>query len=151
MRTAYTKKGDAGFTRDLSGKRLAKDDARIVAGGKIDALQSAIDLVLLDAKGPTKAMLREVQSRLWQEVGQRDLERLEGFIDLLGEPPRKFVRFDRLRAVAYNECRVRCRDLESSCTKLLRAGKMRPAVYAYLNRLSSLFFMLAYRESHRKP
>ena len=151
MRTAYTKKGDAGFTRDSSGKRLAKDDLRIVAGGKIDALQSAIDLALLDAKGPAKAMLQEVQSRLWREVGQRDLERLEDFIDLLGEPPKKFARFDTLRAIHYNECRVRCRDLESACTRLLRSGKMRPAVYAYLNRLSSLFFMLACRESRRKP
>ena len=151
MRKAYSKKGDEGFTRDRSGRRLAKDDARIAASGKIDALQSAIDLALLDAKGPTKAMLREVQSRLWREVGQRDLERLEDFIDLLGEPPKKFVRFDRPRAIAYNECRVRCRDLESACTRLLRSGKMRPAVYAYLNRLSSLFFMLACRESRRKP
>ena len=150
MRTAYTRKGDAGFTSDFSGKRLAKDDVRITAVGKIDALQSAIDLVLLDAKGPTKAMLREVQSRLWQEVGRRDLERLEDFIDLLGEPPKKFVRFDRPRAIAYNECRIRCRELESACTRLLRSGKMRPAVYAYLNRLSSLFFMLAYRASRRK-
>jgi cob(I)alamin adenosyltransferase len=33
---------------------------------------------------------------------------------------------------------------------LLRAGKLRPAVYRYLNRLSSLFFMLAYRASRRK-
>jgi cob(I)alamin adenosyltransferase len=149
MRTAYTKKGDAGFTRDFSGKRLAKDDVRIVAGGKIDALQSAIDLVLLDAKGPTKSMLREVQSRLWREVGQRDLKQLEDFIDLLGEPPKKFVRFGTLRAVHYNECRIRCRDLESSCTKLLRARKLRPEVYRYLNRLSSLFFMLACRASRR--
>jgi len=150
MKKAYSKNGDTGFTRGLSGRRLAKDDARIVAAGKIDALQSAMDLALLDAKGPARAMLREVQDKLWQEIGPRDLRRIEDFIDLLGEPPKGFLRFDRPLAAAYNECRVRCRDLESACTGLLRAKKMRPAAYAYLNRLSSLFFMLAYRASGRK-
>jgi cob(I)alamin adenosyltransferase len=151
MKKAYSKNGDAGYTKDLSGRRLPKDHPSIVLGGKIDALQSAIDLTLLDAKGPAKTMLREVQSRLWGEVGRWDLKRLEDFIDLLGEPPQKFVRFDRPLAVAYNECRVRCRNLESASTPLLRAKKMRPDAYAYLNRLSSLFFMLAYRASRRKP
>jgi ATP:cob(I)alamin adenosyltransferase len=164
MKKAYTKNGDAGFTRDLSGKRLAKDHPVIVLGGKIDALQSALDFVLLSAKGPGKAALREVQKKLWQTAGElsgagracvpwpvtlRDISALEDFMKTLGEPPRKFVRFDRPRAVAYNECRVRCRELESACTGLLRAQKLRPAVYAYLNRLSSLFFMLAYKESRR--
>ncbi len=149
MKKAYTKNGDTGFTRGLSGRRLAKDDARIVASGKIDALQSAMDLALLDAKGPTKAMLLEAQGALWRKLGQQDLKKLEDFIDSLGEPPKGFMRFNRPRAVAYNECRVRCRDLESACTRLLRSGKMRPAVYAYINRLSSLFFMLACQASRR--
>lgn len=166
MKSAYTKKGDAGFTRDCSGQRLAKYDARIVAVGKIDALQSAIDLVLLGSRGAARAMLDEVQRKLWQSAGelsrasracvpwpvsQSDVETLERLLARLGEPPKKFVRFDTLRAVHFNECRVRCRDLESSCTRFLRAKKLRPAVYRYLNRLSSLFFMLAYRESRRKP
>lgn len=165
MRKAYTKAGDAGFTQDLSGRRLAKDHPRIVLGGKIDALQSALDCALLTAKGPLRAALQEVQKKLWQTAGELsgacrscvpwpvskdDVAALEAFMRSLGAPPAKFVRFDSPRAVAYNECRVRCRDLESACTKLLRAKKMRPVVYSYLNRLSSLFFMLAYQASGRK-
>ena len=149
MKKAYTKAGDSGRTKDCSGRSLAKDDVRIVAGGKIDALQSAMDIVLLTATGKTKAALREIQSKLWQEVGPRDLQRLEDFIDSLGEPPKEFVRFASLRAIRYDECRVRCRDLESACTGLLRAKKLRPAAYAYLNRLSSMFFMLACKASRR--
>ena len=149
MRKAYSRNGDTGFTRGRSGQRLAKDDARVVVGGKIDALQSAMDIVLLTATGKTKAALREIQSKLWQEVGPRDLQRLEDFIDSLGEPPKEFVRFASLRAIRYDECRVRCRDLESACTGLLRAKKLRPAAYAYLNRLSSMFFMLACKASRR--
>ncbi|MDD5630367.1 MAG: hypothetical protein PHU21_14985, partial [Elusimicrobia bacterium] len=126
MRKAYSKKGDSGFTLDCSGRRLAKDHPRIILGGKIDALQSALDLALLGARGPAQAVLREARSRLWGEVDPRDLKRLEGFIDSLGEPPRHFVRFGSVQAVRYNECRVRCRDLESACTPLLRAGRMRP-------------------------
>jgi len=37
MRKAYTKAGDQGWTRDLSGGRLAKDHVNIVIGGKIDS------------------------------------------------------------------------------------------------------------------
>jgi ATP:cob(I)alamin adenosyltransferase len=150
LKKAYTKAGDSGRTKDCSGRSLAKDDVRIVAGGKIDALQSAMDLALRGARGAAKAILRKIQGKLWAEVGPQDLANIERFIDGLGEPPRKFVRFGSLQAIRYNECRVRCRDLESACTPLLRARKLRPAVYAYLNRLSSLFFMLAYRESRRK-
>ncbi|MCX5794832.1 MAG: ATP:cob(I)alamin adenosyltransferase [Elusimicrobia bacterium] len=165
MKRACTKKGDAGFTRDFSGRRLAKDDLRILAQGKFDALQSAIDLVLLDARRRDKAALQEVQKKLWQSAGelarasracvpwpvtQDDVEALERHLAGLGATPRKFVRFDTLRAVHYNECRIRCRELESSCTRLLRAKKLRPEVYSYLNRLSSLFFMLACRASRAK-
>lgn len=150
MKKAYTKAGDSGRTKDCSGRSLAKDDVRVVAGGKIDALQSAMDLALLGARGRTKAILREIQGELWAEAGPQDLADIERFIDSLGEPPRTFVRFDSLQAIRYDECRVRCRELESACTPLLRARKLRPAAYAYLNRLSSLFFMLAYKASSRR-
>ena len=165
MSRLFTREGDAGRTRDFSGRSLAKDDLRIVISGKIDSLQSALDLALLTAKGETKALLHAVQKKLWQSAGElsraseacvpwpvteHDIEALENFIARLGRPPGKFVRFKRRQAIQYNECRVRCRELESACTPLLRAKKLRPAVYRYLNRLSSLLFMLAYEETPRK-
>ena len=149
MRKAYTKRGDSGFTRDRSGRRLPKDHPSILRVGQADSLQSAVGLALLTARGKTRAMLREVRDGLWKDASPRDLARLETFIDSLGEPPQGFIRFTGLRALRYDECRVRCRQLESACAPLLRSGRMKPAAYAWLNRLSSLFFMLAVRASRR--
>jgi cob(I)alamin adenosyltransferase len=147
MRKAYTKAGDQGWTRDFSGGRLAKDHATIVIGGKIDSLQSAIDLALLGARGRAKKMLEEVSKKLWQNAGEEDLRALEEFTDSLGEPPKKFIRFNTLKAIRYDECRIRCRELETLMAGPLRKKKLRPIAYRYVNRLSSLFFMLAYKET----
>ena len=61
--------------------------------------------------------------------------------------PKKFVRFTTQTAIWFNECRVRCRELETLIVKMFREGKIRPDVYKYINRLSSLFFMLGYKSS----
>jgi cob(I)alamin adenosyltransferase len=162
MRKAYSRAGDQGWTRDFSGKKLRKDDSRIVIGGKIDSLQSAIDLALLGARGRSKAALEEARKKLWQSagelscagrkcvlwpVGEGDLRALEEFTDSLGEPPKRFIRFTTLKAIRYDECRIRCRELETLLVGLLRRKELRPIVYRYVNRLSSLFFMLAYKET----
>jgi len=39
----YTKTGDEGFTKTLGGKRVKKNDAVIIANGKIDSLQASLD------------------------------------------------------------------------------------------------------------
>lgn len=161
MAKVYTTNGDAGLTKDYAGNLLAKDDIVILANGKIDFLQSAIDMsMLLDVEHAP--FLQEVQRKLWQASGEvancpgeciispitsDDLDKLEKYIDSLGEPPNKFVRFTNEKSIWFNECRVRCRELETFLVKLLREGKLRPEIYKYVNRLSSLFFMLGYRSS----
>src|SRR3989304_688580 len=162
MEKLYTKAGDEGFTKDYSGKRIPKDDIRIVAAGKIDSLQSAIDLLILNSGGETKKILEEIQKKLWQTAGEiscadescvvwpveeKDLEMIEKFTDSLGEPPNKFVRFNTLESINYNEARIRCRELETFLVKLLREKQIRPVAYKWVNRLSSLFFMLSYKSS----
>ena len=162
MRRAYTKSGDEGYTKDYSGKRIPKDNIKIVVAGKIDSLQSSIDLLILNSKGRTKEVFNEVQKKLWQTAGEiscadktcviwpvveEDLKRIEEFTDSLGKPPKKFVRFNTLKSVNYNEARIRCRELETYLVKLLRKKQLRPIAYRYINRLSSLLFMLAYKES----
>ncbi len=159
---AYTKKGDLGYTHDYSGKKISKDDIRIICWGEVDELQAIIDLALLQSKGKVKQMLEKVQSKLWQTSGEiscsppecvidpvteEDLTEMEKFIDSLGQPPHHFVRFNTVEAITLNECRVRCRNLERNLVKMLRKKQIRPVVYKYINRLSSLFFMLAYRRS----
>ena len=164
MRKVYTKKGDEGTTSDYGGKRISKDDPTILVQGKIDSLQSSIDLVNLTAKGEIKTMLEEIQKKLWQTAGEiscadkscvpwpvneDDLVMLEKFTDSLGEPPTKFIRFDTIEAINYNECRIRCRELETQLVDLLRTKKIRSVAYQYVNRLSSLFFMLSYSTSKK--
>ena len=162
MGKLYTRNGDEGFTRNYLGKKIAKDDLEIIVQGRIDSLQSSIDLVMLDAKGKTKEFLEEIQKKLWQTAGEiscadksylispvaeEDIKALEDFTDSLGEPPRKFIRFNTLSSAQYNEARVRCRELEIYLTKLLRNKRINPVTYRYVNRLSSSLFMLAFRET----
>lgn len=155
----YTALGDSGFTKDFSGKPLLKDSSIILANGKLDSLQSAIDMALILSDKEYVEVLNKVQQKLWQAAGEiancpgecinapitlQDLKELESYIDSLGEPPNKFVRFTNQRAVWFNECRVRCRELETYLVILLRDTSLRPDIYKYINRLSSLFFMLGY-------
>ncbi|MDO8495266.1 MAG: ATP:cob(I)alamin adenosyltransferase [bacterium] len=161
MDKIYTKKGDRGFTADYSGRRIPKDHILVITGGKIDTLQSAIDLAILKSAKKHKLFLGWIQRKLWQTAGEiscadetciidpitaEDINRLEKYIDSLGKPPQKFIRFDTEKAIIYNEARIRCRELETFLVKLLRAKKVRPLAYQWLNRLSSLFFMLSYAQ-----
>lgn len=160
MRKVYTGKGDRGVTTDFSGKRIRKDNQIIVTGGKIDALQSAIDTARVHAKQKERRALERIQTKLWQlsaeishcdqkclvaPIVDSDLREIEQQINTLGEPSATFFRFTNTRAIAYNECRIRARELETYLAPFLRKKKLRPVAYRYINRLSSYFFMLAYR------
>jgi cob(I)alamin adenosyltransferase len=162
MRKVYTKRGDEGFTNDYTGKKIPKDSPLIFTLGKLDSLQASIDKVLLKSKLKEKKMLDWIQVKLWQTAGElacadksklidvvsgEDLELLEKYTDSYGEPPKKFVRFDTEKAVDLNECRIRCRELELHIVPLLREGNITPVAYKWLNRLSSLFFIMAYKAS----
>jgi cob(I)alamin adenosyltransferase len=164
MKKVYTKRGDGGTTADYSGRCIPKDDTVIIVCGKIDALQSAIDLAIFEGGIKHKPFLKWAQRKLWQTAGEiscadekcvidpiaeGDLEKLEEYIDSLGEPPHAFIRFNTKKSITYNEARIRCRDLETSLVILLREKRVRPIAYAWLNRLSSLFFMLSYTTSKR--
>lgn len=161
MVKVYTANGDKGFTKDYAGKELSKDDLIILANGKVDSLQSALDMALLQSVEHSP-FLKLVQQKLWQAAGEiancpgdclnapitsDDLVKLEEYIESLGEPPNKFVRFANEKSIWFNECRVRCRELETLLVKLFREGRLRPEIYRYINRLSSLFFMLGYKSS----
>jgi len=160
MQKVYTKNGDSGYTIDFSGKKIAKDHPIIVIGGKIDALQSSIDGAMMYSNRKRKAVLEHIQRKLWQTsaeiahcdrlclidpIKEKDVKQLEKEIDALGEAPKHFIRFQSWEAIIYNECRIRARELETQLVLQLRKRKLRPVVYQYINRLSSLFFMYAYK------
>lgn len=162
MTKAYTKIGDLGYTSGFSGDKIPKDSVVMIAEGKLDSLQAALDLAIVEEKDvKNKEFLENVQKKLWQFGGQiisapkkhvvdpvnsQSLKELEEFIDSFGEPPKEFVRFRTKEAMILNECRVRCRDLEVSLVGLLREKKIDGEVYVYINRLSSLFFMMAFKK-----
>ncbi len=165
----YTRKGDKGYTQDYAGKRLRKDDIRIICWGRVDELQAAVDLAILRSRSGAKKnqkdikeMLEYIQRKLWQISGEiscsppecvnepvdrYDVLRLEKYIAWFGEPPKHFVRFTTIDAILFNECRVRCRALDRDLVKLLFKKQLRREIFQYANRLSSLLFMLAYKSS----
>lgn len=165
MKKIYTKKGDGGLTIDYLKKVLPKDNPRIIANGKVDTLQAIVDLAILESNKQNKFFLSWIQKKLWQlaaeiagalpeslsePITEFDLAKLEQYTDLLGQPPQNFVRFKNKKSIIYNEARVRCRELEIALTKLLRKKEIRPIAYAFVNRLSSFFFMLAYSVNKEK-
>ena len=67
---AYTTKGDEGITMDFSGNKLLKDDLRILANGKLDSFQSALDMGILLVDEKHKDFLNNVQKKMWQIAGE---------------------------------------------------------------------------------
>lgn len=154
----YTKRGDSGKTKLCNGQEIEKNNQVIIALSKIDSLQSALDLALLTNNDENLSFLNAIQKKLSHLAGEiaecppnlisespssQDLKELENFIDSFGQIPPGFVRFKTQKSIQWNECRIRCRDLEISLVSLLQNKKIRPEAYAYINRLSSLFFVLA--------
>jgi cob(I)alamin adenosyltransferase len=163
----FTGKGDQGET-DLLGARVGKDDPRIDLIGELDETTSAIGLArALAATSEGQTWLIEVQRDLYRimaELAFTDelrpasyvldadrVEWLEQRTDDLSariELPREFVlpggspasgAMDLARAVA--------RRAERAAVSQATTGDgINPQILRYLNRLSSLLFMLARAE-----
>ena len=165
----YTAKGDQGST-DLLGERVGKDDPRIGVIGALDETTSFL--------GMARAMTREPRAQEWSIEVQRDLyqimaelafvdelrpdayslkaervARLEALTDALSEevklPPHFILPGDTVSGGAFDVARTVARRAEREAVQLANAGHLRnPEVLRYLNRLSSLLFMLARLEDH---
>jgi cob(I)alamin adenosyltransferase len=163
----FTGKGDTGST-DLLGERVGKDDPRIGLIGALDEVTSFIGFArALSGLERSNAWAIEVQRDLYQIMAElafvddlrpdayvlkaERVERLEAMTDQLSEEielPRQFIlpgetpsggAFDVARAVA--------RRAERDAVTLVAAGHaLNPEIVRYLNRLSSLLFMLARAE-----
>lgn len=163
----YTTRGDTGQT-DLLGERVEKDDPRIDLLGDIDETTSAIGL------GRAHSQLETTGERL--VATQRDLYRIMAELaftpDLLPdahrfeggrvawleaeietvtasvELPREFVLAgETVAGAALDVARTVVRRAERQAVALARAGVItNPEILRYLNRLSSLLFMLARAE-----
>lgn len=164
MTRFYTRTGDQGYT-DLLGGRVPKYDDRPETYGTIDEATSCIGYarsIALSAR--TRAILVEVQRDLYIMMAElafsRDLRqrtyhiteehvaRIEGETDRLAEevelPPRFILPGDSPSGAMLDVARTVVRRAERLAVKLAHAGECEnPQVLAYLNRLSSLLFILA--------
>lgn len=161
-----TKRGDSGKTSLLNGKRVWKDDRIIEALGSLDELSSFIGLVRSKIKRKNdQKLLITIQKNLYQimAVIAGSKENLDGLKESIGKIERlilekekklpKIIRFilpdgeeisswfHILRVISRNTERkvVACFKKE----KILKKNKNQKIIFAYLNRLSDLFFILA--------
>lgn len=159
----YTRTGDAGETALGDGSRVPKTDARVVAYGAVDELNSQLGLVLA---GDLPAELREPLERIQNElfdlgadlsvpyaegdgklrVEQAQVDELERLCDRFNEPlpPLKsFVLPGGSEAAArLHVARTVCRRAE---VEALKVSPRNSLAVTFLNRLSDLLFILARR------
>ncbi len=163
----YTRTGDDGTTGLVDGSRLPKDDARMVAIGEVDELNSALGFAVVALSGQREALLvQTIQNDLFDlgadlatpgedftpsemvlRIVPAQVDRLEGLIDDLNEPiaPLKsFILPGGTEAAArVHLARAIARRAERAVITAGRAVPINPAALTYLNRLSDLLFVLA--------
>lgn len=163
----YTAKGDAGST-DLLGERVEKDDPRIELIGQLDEASASLGLARAHAKRPSaNDCVIEVQRDLYMIMAELAfteelrpakytfsadrVERIAALTDDLSaqiELPRQFiVPGETVAGATFDVARTVVRRAERHAVALHRQGHLEnPEILRYLNRLSSLLFMLARAE-----
>lgn len=165
----YTRKGDQGYT-DLLGGRVPKYALRPEAYGTIDEATSMIGLARAMASSPrTKEILIAVQRDLYvlmaelaftpdlkqkrYHITEEHVARIERETDQLSAevplPPHFILPGDTVPGGALDVARTVIRRAERLVVKLAHEGEIdNEQALAYLNRLSSLLFILARFEDH---
>lgn len=164
---AYTAKGDKGETDLLFGCRVKKDDLRIECLGDLDELNSFLGLakatiaqsafkkvipflqndiyfisseIATQPKNLNKLQIRLSRERLlWLE---KQINKLSCRVD--SQSRCFFIPGENSSSAILDICRTICRRAERSAVALSRKEKIRNSlILAYLNRLSSLLFVLS--------
>ncbi len=167
----YTRKGDAGETSLIGGKRVKKYHVRIEAYGTVDELNSFIGLIRDSAEASDQDdLLLEIQNRLFTigselasdpaskmeipKLTAQDIEKLEKAIDHMDEhlePLRNFILPGGDRTASHcHVARCVCRRAERRVVALNEETETDPKIKEYLNRLSDYLFVLAryYTKQH---
>ena len=164
----YTRTGDAGDTALGDGSRVAKHDARVLAYGTSDELNSFVGVARLSASGDVDAALMRIQNDLFDlgadlcrpdmandaaaeytplRMVAAQVDRLEAEIDVMNtqlQPLRSFVLPGGSALSAHlHVCRTVARRAERLTTELATTEQVNPAATKYLNRLSDWFFVAA--------
>lgn len=165
-RKIYTKQGDAGSTRLLSGETVAKDDLRVKTYGCLDELQAHLGMArAVTRHEPICSVIHTVQQDLFaaaaelastaqqlpnlkRRIGRADIERLERQIDewtgRCGLPTQFVVPGRAVDSSAVHVARTVCRRCERLIIQLNRQLQDYPLLISYFNRLSDLLFVLAW-------
>ena len=167
----YTKTGDRGETSLFGGKRVPKNDPRVISYGTVDELSSFIGLTIAKTKKkPTLELLTLIQTDLYEIMAYlanapMKLETLQNHTELFEKTIDKITRkLPELRsfilpqgselASLMHVCRAlarRCeRNLVAFKNTSKKAGQQEKNIVQYLNRLSDLFFTLARQASEKE-
>ncbi len=164
----YTRTGDDGYTGLLGAERVPKYAPRPEAFGTIDELSSALGLARATVQADrSREILLEVQRQLYHIMAELattsetaeqfrrasadDVEHIERLTDALGaeiELPKAFiVPGDTVAGAALDLARTIARRAERVIAQMLHKEEFNNfEVLRYLNRLSSLLFVLARHE-----
>lgn len=169
----YTGAGDRGETSLFGGKRVSKDSLRVEAYGDVDELNSVIGTVRAFTRNQTvDSILEGIQEDLFvigsdlaaeettrnkiknfPSVSSKDIEEMEKIIDDLSvqiKPINKFVLPTGTHAASLlHLARTVCRRAERRTISLSKKEKINQEIIRYLNRLSSLLYVLARLENQR--
>ena len=172
MSNFFTRKGDDGTTSFLGRGRISKSDPRIEALGNLDEASAALGIVRASIINPDiQDLILETQrdlSKIMAEVAS-SAENLEKFQSLDGnritwlekhtdhyssqvEIPKEFILpGDTPSSAAISFARTVVRRAERRLVNMdSRGEKVNPILLQYLNRLSSLCFVLELFESEKE-
>lgn len=169
MPTFYTGEGDDGYTGLLGEGRVPKYHARPQAYGDLDEASAALGLARsMAASEETNVALRAMQTDLYHIMAElaaplehaarfRKLEpervtwleaQLETFGDKIEMPKEFIMAGDSLPGAALDLARTIVRRAERRVVELQHAGEVEnESILPYLNRLSSLCFLLGLWEN----
>ncbi len=161
----YTRGGDAGETSLGDGSRVSKLDARVIAYGAVDELNSQLGLVLAlrELEPAVRKPLERVQNELFDlgadlsvpfvpgddrlRLAQAQVDELERLCDLYNEGLPELKSFvlpgGSESAARLHVARAVCRRAELAALAAAREVEIDPLGPVYLNRLSDLLFILA--------
>jgi cob(I)alamin adenosyltransferase len=158
-----TRTGDDGTTGLGDGSRVSKDDARVVAIGDVDELNSQVGVLLCESlPDDVRAALTAIQHDLFDLGGElcmpghtlvsgEHLARLDDWLahyNATLSPLKEFILPGGSRAAALaHVCRTVCRRAERSIVAIRATGTgdapLADTPRRYVNRLSDLLFVLA--------
>ena len=168
-RKIFTRFGDRGQTKLLSGETVAKDELRVNTYGAVDELQSHLGMARslireeslrailhalqkdLFVAGAELASTRKRLSQLGNRLTTKDVTKLEAWIDEIAEqfgmPGGFVIPGASPESAALHVARSVCRRVERLIISLNRSTGTYKELIVYFNRLSDLLFVLAWANS----